>query len=606
MKLTKVQIAVPAAIVLLAALAGGAQLWGQHEAQMRVDETLSALPAGMTGHYERVNYNVFTRTLRLEGLNVTRGGAPVMTIRHLVLHHISGQGTDQTPLRADSVHVTGLDVWHGGHRASVGFAAVKQVTMLAPGVPAPATTPLWLRVPGEGTLLSAGSIQANDITDDDGTSIAAVSATGYDQGKLAAASARGFADRHGDRIASAEATQIDLDGLDRVFDTGRYTVDAASWSGLRPLIGHAEVSGLTTKGHHGSSGVDHVVIDGFAARPFALSPTGANTPTDAFRRDAAEAVALGSASLAGLTFSDAATQTHGSLGQLSLAGYQAGHLAHLDISDWSVGNPETATVTIGALQFSDFDASGLLSGSGGLAPLDWLAAAQTGAVKLGGMSLSKAAVQHDGQTVSLAALKESVGHGNPVETRFSVQQLSLPATISPSLQAVIDPLGIKTLVLDIDEAGRFDQKTGDSTIDHFTLAAEGLASLSLSGQFTNLPRQITEGADAMATLGKIGIGHATATFTNQSLVQKILAMMAKQSGRSLADVTGGARIAASFMAAAVVPDQPDAGQQIGAFIADPKTLTLTASPDTPVPVAGLLGPDLRASQTALKLHLSAN
>lgn len=606
-KLSKTQIAIPSAIVLLAVLAGGAQLWGQHEARVRMDETLAALPAGMSGHYEGLHFNVFTRTLRLGGLTITQNGQPILSIHRVVLHHLSGQGDDANPLHTDTISVTELDAWRGGHRVTVGHAIVKDAAFLAPGLPSPETTPLWLRSAANGTLLSAGSIAATDIADDNGTSLAAVSATDYNDGKLRQASARNFADRQGNRIASLAAEQIDLGGLDRVFDTGRYTADAPSWTGLRPLIGHAEITGFVTKGSHGGTSIDHAMLDGFAARPFALSPTGAHCRTDAFRRDAAEAMSLSNVSLGGLTFSDKETGTTGSLGQVTLSGYQAGSLAHVALSDWSITSPHQATVSIGALQLNQFDASGLLAKGSGLAPADWITAAQTGAVKLGGMEITKLAAHLPGnQTVTLQALKESVSGSNPLLARLSMEKLSLPAAISPSLQAVLEPLGIKTLLLDFDEAGSFDQTTGNSTLDHVVLTAEGLGSVSLSGLFTNLPRSLEDASEPMAVLGRIGIGPAKLSFTNQTLVQKIIAMMAKRSGQSVAEITNGARTAASFMAAAVVPDQADAGQQIGAFIADPKSLTLSTAPDSPVPVAGLLGADLRASQSALKLHLSAN
>ncbi|GAB0116335.1 hypothetical protein [Acidisoma sp. 7E03] len=610
MRLSKVQIAVPSAIVLLAALAGGAQLWGQHEAHVRIDQTLASLPPGTQGHYDDLSYNVFTRTLRLSGLSVTQSGHPFLSIHRIVLHHLSGQGTDQNPLQADSVHVTGLDAWRQGRRVSVGFAVVTKLAMLAPGQPAPPTTPLWMQIPGQATLLSAGSIEAQDISDDAGDSIAAISATGYDQGKLAAASGRDFANRAGDRVASVAVQQVDLDGLDRVFDTGRYTADAPSWTGLRPLIGHAEISGFTSKSNSGNGAVMHAAVDNFAARPFALSPTGKNTQTDAFRRDAAQAVSLGSASITGFTFSDPRTKSQGGLGQFSVTGYQAGKLANVTLSDWSMTDPDMAEVHVGEFQVSNFDASGFLTGDTPLDTADWIIAAQKGAVTLGGMSVTKVSVKlPDGNTVSLGALKETISAGNPLDAKISLQSLSVPAAISAYLQEVLDPLGIKTLVLNLEESGSFNRTTGDSTLDHFLLRAEGLASLSITGQFGSVPLSLptqNDPAAVFALIGKMTIGHAAITFTNDSLVQKILAMMAKQSNQSLADVTSGARVAMSFFASAVVPDQPDAGQVVGAFMADPKSLTLTATPDKPVAVGGLLGSDLNATQAALNLKLSAN
>lgn len=100
-KFSKTQIAIPSAIVLLAVAAGGVQLWGQHQARLRVDETLASLPAGATGHYDQLDYNVFTRTLRLSGLSLTRDGQPLLRIESAVLHHLSGDGSDAHPFHAN-------------------------------------------------------------------------------------------------------------------------------------------------------------------------------------------------------------------------------------------------------------------------------------------------------------------------------------------------------------------------------------------------------------------------------------------------------------------------------------------------------------------------
>ncbi len=111
---------------------------------------------------------------------------------------------------------------------------------------------------------------------------------------------------------------------------------------------------------------------------------------------------------------------------------------------------------------------------------------------------------------------------------------------------------------------------------------------------------------ALAALSVVGIGPFTIRFTNDSLVERIIAMQARQADKTPADVTDEAKLAGSFAAAALVPGQPDAGQQVAAFIADPHVLTITATPASPIPVGAFLGAGRETAQSALNLRLSAN
>lgn len=606
MKLSKTKIAIPAAIVVLALAAGGAQLWGQNQARTQVNALLAHLPGGATGRYEGFHFNIFTRTMRLSDVTISRNGAPILKAADAVFHHVHGAGTAENPFAAGKLRLDGLEVWRIGHHISASYVVGDKIALLGPGVPPPATTPRWLIRPDAGTLLSAASLQASAITLDNGATIGGISATGYDQGRLQQASLRDYANPNGDKLASLAANDIDLNGLDRVFDTGRYRPGAPGWSAPRKLVGHIDLSGLVSHDENDSAKIGHVAIDDFAGRPFALSPTGANTATAAFIQDAAQALSLGSASITGFTFQDHGMKANGSLGQMMVMGYGAGKLSLFSFHNLSVSREGAPVASIGHFHLSDVDAASLLAMKEPITLDRITAAVQDGGFSIGKLQIGTVAAHVNARsTVTLASFEETLSGSNPIKSTVSIKGLTVPSTTSPSVAQVLGPLGLSQIVFDIEESGSFDHKTDETTIAPFVLTAKDLGSLSLSGKFVHVPTGLADMANAESAVAKMGIGPFSLSFTNESLVQRIISMMAKQSGKSVAEVTSGAGIAAAFFAATVVPGQPDAGQQVAAFIAHPTRLVLTGNPPDPVPVAAFLGANLRAAQDALKMHLAA-
>jgi hypothetical protein len=608
---TKTQLAIPALIVLVVVGAGGAQLWGQHAARVRLDETLASLPPGSSGHYGHLSYNVFTRTARIANLQLTRGGQRSLSVREIVLHHLGGQGLAADPYRVGALQLTDVEVWRGGHSLTAALIQAQNVAVLPPGVPPPPGTPSWLVAPDAATVLAAGSASADGIADDQGATLGAISISGYDDGHLQQISAARFADRQGNRIAAAAGSGIDLDGLDRVFDTGRYTPGAASWTAPRALIAHAEIDGVSSRGAAGSEtpgsgGFDRLIVDGFAARPFDAAPTAATVNTTAFASDAAAAMAIGSLSLAGLQFTDNESKTSGKLGTLSFTGYADGALARFGLAGLSITGPAPLQLTIGQFGLTGLNVTKLLHAPRDESYSSLMTTASNGGFRLAGLTLSQAAVTTSaGAPVTLTSLAETVSGSTPVQSTVTLRGLGIPADANPQLGQALGLLGVDRLVFDLDEALSLDESTGDTTLKQAVLTARGLGTLSLSGQFTNLPRTVP--ADGgMAALNQIGLGPFRVTFTNDTLLQRAVAAQAKQTGKTPAEVMDQWKLAASFLAAAVVPGQPDAGEQVAAFMADPKSLTITAAPATPVLLGALTGATLGDAQKALNLHISAN
>ena len=605
LRLTKTNIAIPALIVLLAAVAGGTQVWSQHEARLNLDTALASLPAGSVGHYDRMAYNAFTRTVRISGLTITNGGHPALRMQEVVLHHLSGDGTPKTPFQASAVRLENVSWWRAGHSVTAALVQAVDVAALAAGVPPPPGLPTWLVAPGSGTLLAAGTITANGISDDEGATLSAVSIAGYVAGRIQTASANGFADRQGNRIASASAAGVDLDGLDAVFDTSRYTPDAPRPPTLSPLIGHAEVAGFQSEGASGRATIQDVSLDGLAARPFATAPNSHNVKSWDFARDAAASVSLQSAAVVGLRFEDSQTKADGTLKALSVSGYADGALAQASLDGLALTGGDRTQVTIGHFALTGLSATKLLDETAANSGLSVVEAATSGAVRLAGLTLDTVAVKPPaGAPITLQSLDQTVTGSAPQTFTLHLRGLTMPAHSNPELAQGLGALGVDPLSLDLDETGTYDAASGQATLKPMVLNARGLGSLSLSAEFSGLPHDLPlQGLD-LSAFNSTGIGPFTLTFTNDGLVGRVIAMQARQANKTPEEITDEAKLAGSFAAAALVPGQADAGDQIAAFVADPRVLTLTATPVAPVPLGDFLGPNRDAAKGALNLRIS--
>ena len=604
---TKITLAVPVLIVVVAAIAGGYQVFSQHQARASLDAALANLPAGSVSHYDTMSFNAFTQTLRVGGLAITRDGHPSFAVRDAALHHIAGTGTLADPFKASSVRLIGTTIWRGNRSLTVAIAEGQDIAVLAPGVPPPHSTPSWLVAPRSGTLLSAGSMTAANIADGEGTTLAAFSIADYGDGRIRQASARGFADMRGNRIASAEAHAIDLDGLDAVFDNGRYSQGQPAWPAPRPLIGRAEIMGFQSQGDDGLATIDSLTLVGFAARPFAAAPTSADVKTEAFARDAAAAISVGAAAITGLHYRDDRTKLSGTLSALSLSGYADGALAQASLDGLDLTGTGPSRIVVGHFQLTGLNATKLLHDTDAVSRDDFIAAARHGGVHLGSLALTKVSVTPPtGEAITLDSADQSTTGSAPTHFKARLHGLAIPARSNPELARGLGALGVDRLILDLAEAGTYDTAQGTADLDPMVLTARGLGSLRLSAQFTDVPQDLSQTGSALAALGGIGLGPFTIRFTNDTLVQRVIAMQARQANKTPDEITDEAKLAASFAAAALVPGQPDAGQQVAAFIADPHTLTVTATPAAPVLFGTFLGPQRDEAKSALNLQLSAH
>lgn len=203
---------------------------------------------------------------------------------------------------------------------------------------------------------------------------------------------------------------------------------------------------------------------------------------------------------------------------------------------------------------------------------------------------------------------------------FSVRGIHIDVSRLPQdgLRRELQALGYNALDVNVTAKGTWDPDSSTGNIDQVQVAINGLGALTLTGKVAGLtPAAVailsdpTRSKDSDQIFQTLMVKDATLTFTNETLIQRLLAEQAKQAGVE-PDVYASQLSAALPMLLMSLKDAEfqkalaDAG---AAFLKDPRTLRITAAPRRAVPITELIGTVLVAPQTLpnlLKVQIAAN
>lgn len=207
-------------------------------------------------------------------------------------------------------------------------------------------------------------------------------------------------------------------------------------------------------------------------------------------------------------------------------------------------------------------------------------------------------------------------HVNAIPTRaeLSVSGLEVPAAMMPDerSQMVLAALDVDPLQLDGDLSLTFDETSERLSLAH-EMDAPRIGRLSLSGALTSVPRRLFEDPDAAPALfGLASIDRLEMRYDDAGLTAFLLDMIAQQSGISAAELAAGLAAQARILIASRLSDPRLADEVAGtinAFLADPRSLSLSVRPPTPIAIAQVIGAAMAAPQSLpqlLNLTVSAN
>lgn len=173
----------------------------------------------------------------------------------------------------------------------------------------------------------------------------------------------------------------------------------------------------------------------------------------------------------------------------------------------------------------------------------------------------------------------------PRDSKGTVQDITLPPEFFADAQFKPETIGYDKLVLDLSWDGSRDVAANTLTVRDFTLSIQDGGNLSFTGVMGNLPEPTAlNDADAPAKANAIKVHTITLRYVESSLAGRILDWLAGQQGISRADYANQISAALPFLLATVNnPEfQKELSDAVGAFLKDPKSLTLKIEPEAPI------------------------
>ncbi len=401
-----------------------------------------------------------------------------------------------------------------------------------------------------------------------------------------------------------------------VFDPANYPNGHPAWTDRRKLLGDLTLNTvhISAKGDQpGDITIAKAELHGLSGRPFALPPTAQNRTTKAFATDAVMALAFDSERVTGLSVvaqgKDAFKLTMATAGA---DGYDLGKLASLDVKSLALdgsGGPKHTQVhaEIGAIGLKRVDTGGLLAA---LRSGDQSSA--LGGVTYGVGDGSDMALRvTPGPALAIHAMHAEQGapggtgivekHGTVTGMTLGIGDTALPASAAAEFAA----FGMNSLTMDINASQRA-QADGATEISQ-DIDLHDLGTLHLRAGFSGFVppsgANLAPGA-ALAGLLATTVRHATIGWEDRSLTNRIFKVAAVEYHSTPEALRRG--LAMPLLAlGAVLPDQPDAADQITRFLNNPHQLTVTMSPPTPVTLNQVAQAPVTEQAHLLGVHIAS-
>jgi hypothetical protein len=148
-----------------------------------------------------------------------------------------------------------------------------------------------------------------------------------------------------------------------------------------------------------------------------------------------------------------------------------------------------------------------------------------------------------------------------------------------------EKLGYQALVFDITWDGTLDLAGNAMTIRDSVLSFRNGGSVSITGTVSNLPDpRVLNDADVAAKISGVELHDLTIRYEDNSLLGRLLDLLAGEQGLSRNEYVQQISAALPFLLAALTHPQfrSELIQVLGAFLQDPRSLTLTIEPEPPI------------------------
>jgi hypothetical protein len=349
--------------------------------------------------------------------------------------------------------------------------------------------------------------------------------------------------------------------------------------------------------------VQHAHAEGIRSRLFAAPPTPEALQDPAFVTDLARAVAETSASVEGIN----AQLPQGSftLGSETVQGYDAGRVqrASLEAIGW-VGTTVPGSVSLQKFEVKNLDMTRLLDRLPALIANPQKAGTQLNdSVRFDSVDLR--GFKADIPAAPLVTLESisgtnSYGTGGIITTTGEMKGLAIVTTgraIKPTAQQALQQFGMADFAIDGSGRSRLDPSTGRVTGDGGQMTFRDLGTLHITYDLDGVPLSQQDPAQVADAFRNTKLIAAEMRWDDASLTGRLFKVAAAQTGKSEQELR--ATISLSLLGLiAMLPDQPDAADQVNAFLDGRHSLEITLAPPAPVRLG-----DLEAVPLPQKAHV---
>jgi hypothetical protein len=419
-------------------------------------------------------------------------------------------------------------------------------------------------------------------------------------------------------VVTADSMTIagaDTQSFHDVFDPARYPDGRPAWTARRLMVADVSLSGMHMAGHGKPDAEDvtfrSVTLHRLSGRPFSLPPTAENRARKSFQADAALAFSLDSLDVQGMSALSAKAEKV-AIGSFLVSDYDGGKLGSAALKDFSVEAADkhgrTVHFQLARMGVKNLDATPALEGlrQTGRSDRALLAKSSYGSFGMGGLALNVP----NGPLITLqdarAEQAEDTGSGGGQTGRGSLQGLTLAlgdTQVPPNAQPLLEAFGMKSLTADIDASSHSQAAGRDKELKE-DITLRDLGTLHLHASISGYDASLVQPGAPLAAIMATTLDHATVAWDDASLTSRLMAVAAAQMHTTPELIK--AQLAMPIVTLGLMlPDQPDAADQVTKFLNQPHTLTVTLNPPQKVTIAEVAAAPVGMRAHLLGLHIAA-
>lgn len=200
----------------------------------------------------------------------------------------------------------------------------------------------------------------------------------------------------------------------------------------------------------------------------------------------------------------------------------------------------------------------------------------------------------------------------PLDSKGTINGLVIPADAFDGRRYGPAMFGYGDLVLDITWDGSRSSDGKSIALRDFTISVQDAGTIAITGDFSNMPAPtVLNDASAATSAGDIIVDNMTIRYEEASLAGRIMDMQAAKQGITRDKYTGQVEAALPWLLAALNnPEfQAKVSEALGAFLKDPKSLTVRFTPSEPISAEEIVGLALSSPgnlTTRLNAEIDAN